>query len=324
MITTPVSEQAIKTAATCLKQGGLVAFPTETVYGLGAIATDNRAVARIFKAKKRPSFNPLISHFADRRQALGAGEATLIAEKLAAAFWPGPLTLILKRPVDSPISMLASAGTDSLAIRVPAHKVALALITEARAPIVAPSANLSGRLSPSTAIHVLQGLGEACDIILDGGACEKGLESTVIDCRTERGVLLRPGPITSEDIYKHTGIMVSPPLFDDIGMRDSDILVSPGQLPSHYAPKASVRMNAQTRNFDELFIAFGPAPLGIVEDFNLSEKADLVEAAARLFSILHAADKLAPKSIAFAPIPVAGLGLAINDRLSRAASPRPS
>ena len=315
----PIDDKTLDQAAACLKSGGLVAFPTETVYGLGALATNATAVARIFSAKQRPKFNPLISHFHSVEAALAAGLHSKASAKLAAAFWPGPLTLILNRPDNSPIASLASAGTDTLAVRVPSHPVARELLARVNAPVVAPSANPSGRISPSTARHVAAGLGSACDMILDGGACESGIESTVIDCRTDIPVLLRPGPLTTEEIINRTGI--------DLGVhgpqKQPDKPVAPGQIESHYAPEATVRLNATDKQKDEVYIGFGPAGPDLIPDFNLSEAADLVEAAANLFAVLHDADTLGTRTIAIAPIPMAGLGIAINDRISRAAAPRP-
>ncbi len=316
----PISDQALQDAAICLQDGGLVAFPTETVYGLGAIASDDKAVARIFAAKNRPQFNPLISHFADSDNALGAGRKTEVAHLLASHFWPGPLTLVLERHKDSPISLLASAGNDSVAVRVPDHKIARRLITLTGTPVVAPSANPSGRISPSNAVHVKEGLGSACDLILDGGPCRSGLESTVIDCRDNKVILLRPGPITAEQIKERTGLITASS--ENNGTDGSIPLAAPGQLASHYAPLARVRINATTKQQDEVFIGFGKVPGGVIADFNLSESGDIQEAAAHLFALLHKADKLALNSIAFAPIPMSGLGLAINDRLLRAAAPR--
>ena len=310
----------LKRAAVCLRTGGLVAFPTETVYGLGALATNATAVARIFSAKQRPQFNPLISHFSSAKAALTAGKSNDVAAHLAEAFWPGPMTLILQRHKNSLVTALASAGTNTLAIRVPSHPVALDLLEQVNAPVVAPSANPSGGISPSRAEHVAKGLGTACDMILDGGPCESGIESTVIDCRFERPILLRPGPLTAKQIANQTGIelqMSKPP-------DQAEQPVSPGQIESHYAPRATVRLNAENKRQDEIYIGFGPPRTGQVPDFNLSEQADLIEAAANLFAILHEADALGTAAIAFAPIPMAGLGLAINDRIFRAAAPRSS
>ena len=320
MLIHAVNKKNLKRAADCLQAGGLVAFPTETVYGLGAVATNASAVARIFSAKQRPQFNPLISHFSSAEAALAAGHRNNAATRLAAAFWPGAMTLILQRPQNSLITALASAGTDTLAIRVPSHPAALDLLERVKVPVVAPSANPSGGISPSTAAHVANGLGAACDMILDGGPCESGIESTVIDCRPELPVLLRPGPLTPEQIRDQVGIelQISKPL------NQASQPVSPGQIESHYAPRATVRLNAEDKRQNEVYIGFGPSRNGLIPDFNLSEQADLIEAAANLFAVLHEADALGTAAIAFSPIPMAGLGLAINDRISRAAAPRPS
>ena len=322
---TPISEDSLNRAAKCLQQGGLVAFPTETVYGLGANACDDSAVARIFAAKNRPQFNPLISHFADATAALEAGLPSQIAAILARHFWPGPLTLILERPENSPISRLASAGGNSLAVRVPDHPATHRLLLLTGLPVVAPSANPSGRISPSCARHVADGLGAACDMILDGGACQRGLESTVIDCRTQTPILLRPGPITPEQINAKTGLTIAPaPASTADGTAPPENpLASPGQLASHYAPAAFVRLNATEKHADEVLIGFGAPPDGVHPDFTLSASGDIEEAAANLFAVMHQADQMALKSIAFAPIPMSGLGVAINDRLARAAVPRP-
>ena len=320
MLIHAINNKNLKQAADCLQAGGLVAFPTETVYGLGAVATNALAVARIFSAKQRPQFNPLISHFSSAEAALAAGHRNNAATRLAAAFWPGAMTLILRRPKNSLITALASAGTDTLAIRVPSHPAALDLLERVKVPVVAPSANPSGGISPSTAAHVANGLGAACDMILDGGPCESGIESTVIDCRPELPVLLRPGPLTPEQIRDQVGIelQISKPL------NQASQPVSPGQIESHYAPRATVRLNAEDKRQNEVYIGFGPSRNGLIPDFNLSEQADLIEAAANLFAVLHEADALGTAAIAFSPIPMAGLGLAINDRISRAAAPRPS
>ena len=320
MLIHAINNKNLKQAADCLQAGGLVAFPTETVYGLGAVATNALAVARIFTAKQRPQFNPLISHFSSAEAALASGQRNNAATRLAAAFWPGAMTLIIQRPQNSLITALASAGTDSLAIRVPSHPAALDLLERVKVPVVAPSANQSGGISPSTAAHVANGLGAACDMILDGGPCESGIESTVIDCRPELPVLLRPGPLTPEKIRDQIGIelQITKPL------NQASQPVSPGQIESHYAPRATVRLNAENKRQNEVYIGFGPSRNGLIPDFNLSEQADLIEAAANLFAVLHEADALGTAAIAFSPIPMAGLGLAINDRISRAAAPRPS
>ena len=243
-----------------------------------------------------------------------------MATRLAAEFWPGAMTLILRKPENSLITALASAGTDTIAIRVPSHPIALDLLRRVKAPVAAPSANPSGGISPSTAAHVSNGLGAACDMILDGGPCESGIESTVIDCRPKCPILLRPGPLTPEQIADQTGIelqILKP-------RNEASQKVSPGQIESHYAPRASVRLNAEDKRLDEVYIGFGPSKPGLIPDFNLSEDSDLIEAAANLFAVLHEADALGTAAIAFGPIPMAGLGLAINDRISRAAAPRPS
>ena len=320
MLIHAINQKNLKQAAHCLRAGGLVAFPTETVYGLGAIATDAIAVARIFSAKQRPQFNPLISHFPSIESALAAGHSNNAAARLAEAFWPGPMTLILQRPENSQISELASAGTDTIAIRVPSHPAALHLFEQVKTPVVAPSANPSGGISPSTAEHVANGLGAACDMILDGGPCESGIESTVIDCRPKCPILLRPGPLTLEQIADQTGIELQ----ITKTMSQTVQPISPGQIESHYAPRANVRLNAVNKRQDEIYIGFGAPKTELIPDFNLSEQADLIEAAANLFAVLHEADTLGTATIAFAPIPMAGLGLAINDRISRAAAPRPS
>ncbi len=308
----------INAAAAALHAGNLVVFPTETVYGLGALATDDMAVARLYEAKQRPRVNPLISHFADTERALAAGKMTKIALKLAKEFWPGPLTLVVDRHANSPTCLLATAGMDNLAIRVPDHEVARALITSTGAPIVAPSANMSGKLSPSCASHISEQLAASCAFILDGGPCSNGLESTVIDCRNNGAVILRPGPITPALIHARTGYEIG---FFDGAPTDNHPLLSPGMMTSHYAPEAPVRLNAGSVRDGEVFIGFGTPPEGIVPDFSLSQTGNLTEACARLFSVLHEADSLA-RLIAIAPIPMADLGIAINDRLMRAAADR--
>lgn len=308
-------------AATALTSGELVSFPTETVYGLGALASNARAVAGIYAAKDRPSFNPLIAHYADKDMLADDVEMTEAADKLMKAFWPGPLTLVLKRRPDCQVAKLASAGLDSLAVRMPAHPDARALITAAGGPIVAPSANLSGRLSPTTAQHVADQLADRISLILDGGPCEAGLESTILDMRGEAIILLRPGPVTGDDIKKATGLVIvdSPATDLDASDSQSERPVAPGQLTSHYAPKAALRLNATLKKAGEVYIGFGPDSENV--DFQLSDTADLTQAAARLFDILHEADKMG-QPIAIAPIIDEGLGLAINDRLKRAAAPR--
>ena len=304
---------AIAEAARILRAGGLVAFPTETVYGLGADATNGTAVARIFEAKGRPRFNPLIAHVesldAARDLVQFNGEALALAEK----FWPGPLTLVLpKRPSAAcRISELVTAGLDTLAVRVPAHPAARQLLAAAGVPIAAPSANISGRVSPTCARHVEEDLGSAVDMILDGGATQAGLESTIV-AFSPAPTLLRPGGQPREDIEAALGC----PLQD---YAQAGVL-SPGQLASHYAPHARLRLDAQACEPGELLLAFGPlAPEGAL---NLSPAGDLREAAANLFAYLRELDARGPSQIAVMPIPRFGLGEAIADRLRRASAPR--
>lgn len=313
--------ESIATAARYIEQGGLVAFPTETVYGLGADATNDFAVAGIFSAKGRPTFNPLISHVPNVMVAERYAIFDDRAKKLAAKFWPGPLTLVLPRRPDCAISLLATAGLDTVALRCPAHPVALRLIAEARRPIAAPSANRSGHVSPTTAQHVAEDLGDRVPLILDGGPTEVGLESTVLDASGPALVILRPGLISADDITEATGEPVSraAPIADD-----TDLPTAPGQLASHYAPRAKIRLNADTAREGEALLAFGPIPTSVTGPFEqLSEKRNLLEAAANLFAALRRLDATGVEAIAVMPIPSdAGLGDAINDRLARAAAPR--
>ncbi|MFH1158566.1 MAG: L-threonylcarbamoyladenylate synthase [Pseudomonadota bacterium] len=301
----------IRKAADRLKSGGLAAFPTETVYGLGADATNDRAMAALFAAKGRPVFNPVIVHFTDRGE---AGKAVVFndrAEILAKAFWPEPLTLILPRREDADISLLCSAGLPTLAVRCPSHPVAQELIKALGCPIAAPSANKSGSLSPTTPQHVLQSLGENAGLILAGGRAAVGLESTVADMTGDAPVLLRPGAVTLEDLRRHVGdVMVET---EAAGDRPK----SPGRLLKHYAPKTPLRLKAVDAKQGEALLAFG---LVGGATLNLSERGDLNEAAANLFSMLHHLDAGGFKTIAVMDIPEAGLGMAINDRLRRAAA----
>jgi len=296
----------IEKAARLLENGGLVALPTETVYGLGADATNGRAVARIFEAKGRPSFNPLISHVTGLEQAETLAFFPKLAIELAEAFWPGPLTFVLPRLARCPVHELVTAGLPTIALRAPGHAVARQLLIAFGKPVAAPSANPSGELSPTRAEHVLKGLGEDVDMILDGGACAVGLESTVIEVTNDEVFILRPGSITSEDISEVTGRPVKAP---------TDTIKSPGQLLSHYAPSARVIINANEAKPDGLLLGFG----SINGDLNLSPSGDLREAASNLFAMLHHLDAQRPKTISIAPIPNDGLGVAINDRLARAA-----
>jgi len=302
--------EAIAEAAAIVRRGGLVAFPTETVYGLGADAGSDRAVAAIFAAKERPRFNPLIVHAPDLAAAKHFVEFAPLAQNLAERFWPGALTLVLPRKADAPLSLLVSAGLDTVAIRVPDSPIAQRLLAAAGVPIAAPSANASGEVSPTTAEHVCQSLGDKVELILDGGPTRLGLESTVIGFESGRAVLLRPGAISRTRIEAVTG---------PLQRASEETIAAPGQLASHYAPRAKLRLNATTAVAGEALLAFG-AVHGAAR--NLSEKGDLEEAAANLFAMLRALDALNPRGIAVMPIPDHGLGEAINDRLKRAAAPR--
>jgi L-threonylcarbamoyladenylate synthase len=308
---------AIAEAARLIRAGELVAFPTETVYGLGADATNERAVAKIFEAKGRPRFNPLISHVVDATQAQRFVHWSATADALAAKFWPGPLTLVLPRAENSAIALLATAGLDTVAIRAPAHPKAQALIRAAELPIAAPSANRSGAISPTRAEHVAESLGDRVALILDGGPCEVGVESTVLDLTTEPPTLLRPGGATREAIEAVIGpIGLSNALPTGAAPRKS-----PGQLASHYAPSRPVRLEATSVSGDEGLLAFGPQPpAGARKCLNLSVASDLTEAATNLFAHLRALDRPDIARIAVMPVPHTGLGLAINDRLRRAAA----
>ncbi|MDJ0979998.1 MAG: L-threonylcarbamoyladenylate synthase [Kiloniellales bacterium] len=310
-------DSAISEAAEILCAGGLVAFPTETVYGLGADASNDEAVAGIFAAKDRPSFNPLIVHVADAAAAAALVAFTPVAKTLAAALWPGALTLVLPRRPDCGISLLCSAGLDSLGVRTPAHPVAQRLLAACERPLAAPSANRSGRISPTTAAHVAESLGGRVPLILDGGPCALGLESTVLDLTGPRPLLLRPGGITEAEIEAVVG-----PL-DSAEESAPERPRSPGQLESHYAPSRPLRLEATSVGPREALLAFGPsAPAGAAAAVNLSPRGDLTEAAARLFAALHELDRPDLEAIAVMPIPEDGLGRAINDRLRRAAAPR--
>lgn len=311
----------IARAASLLRAGNLVAFGTETVYGLGADATNNRAVARLFEAKGRPHFNPLICHYPTAERAFEHVVTSDLAHALAHAFWPGPLTLVLPRRVTCPISLLAGAGLDSLAVRVPRGETVQALMRAADRPIAGPSANRSGTVSPTSAAHVAEGLGQRIDAILDSGPCPVGVESTVLDLTGSRAFLLRPGGTTAEAIEAVIG-----PIQRGLSLavvRASQTLRSPGLLLSHYAPGLPVRLNATEVTADEALLAFGPPLPGAGTIFQLSANADLVQAASRLFDGLRTLDIAhCTRGIAVMPIPSEGLGLAINDRLERAAAPR--
>src|SRR4051812_40870429 len=304
----PADAAGIDAAARLLRTGGLVAFPTETVYGLGANALDGAAVAAIFAAKGRPRFNPLIVHVSDLAQARSHGEFPEAALRLAKHFWPGAMTLVVPRRKDTPLSLLVSAGLDTVALRAPSHPIARALLERAGVPLAAPSANRSGAVSATTAAHVAEGLGERVDLVLDGGATPLGLESTVVGFDGGAPVLLRPGAISRDEIETVIGALAAP----------GPGIQSPGQLESHYAPAARLRLDAGMARPGEVLLGFG-AVAGAT--LNLSPGGDLKEAAANLFAMLRALDKQA-SAIAVSPIPQVGLGEAINDRLQRAAAPR--
>lgn len=314
----------VERAAALLRAGELVAFPTETVYGLGADARNGRAVAAVFEAKGRPHFNPLICHFAEAGAAFAEALPDDRARALAARFWPGPLTLVLPRRPECRVDLLAGAGLETLAVRVPAHPLALALLRAAAVPVAAPSANRSGEVSPTTAQHVLDGLGGRIAAVLDGGACAVGVESTVLDLAAGGAALLRPGGVPVEAIEAVIGPVARPlPLSAAAATRT---LRSPGMMLSHYAPSLPVRLGAREATADEALLAFGPAPPGAGAVWQLSETRDLREAAARLFAGLRWLDAEGRRRglvrIAAMPVPMDGLGAAVNDRLERAAAPR--
>jgi len=313
-----ISDTDLAAAAAHLRAGRLVAFPTETVYGLGADATNPSAVAGIYAAKGRPDFNPLIVHVPD---VAGARRIALMddrAERLAAAFWPGALTLVLPLRPEAGIAPAVTAGLDTIALRVPAHPLARALLAAAGLPLAGPSANPSGRVSPTTAAHVRDGLGAKVAMVLDGGPCPVGLESTIVSLAGDKPRLLRPGGVPAEAVEALTGPLERP---------TGGIAVSaPGMLESHYAPAAPVRLNA-TAPLDrpEALLAFGPdVPAGFARVLSLSPTGDLAEAAHNLFAHLRRLDEDGTEAIAVMPIPGHGLGAAINDRLRRAAAPRPT
>ena len=314
-----VSPEAIKRAAAVLAAGGLVAFPTETVYGLGADATRGETVAKIYEAKARPQFNPLIAHVPDLAAARQQGVFNAEALQLAQAFWPGPLTLVVPAAETCSVSDLARAGLPSLALRVPAHPVARALLEAFGRPVAAPSANRSGRISPTTADHVMEELQGRCDLVLDGGAAEVGLESTIVDCTGPEPFLLRPGGITREALEEQLG---RPLAFQLKG----SAVIAPGMLESHYAPDASVRLNAVDVEQGEAVLDFAGQLFAVRRQAKayaeLSRSGDLQEAAGNLFAALRKLDASGAQRIAVAPVPPTGLGEAITDRLSRAAAPR--
>jgi L-threonylcarbamoyladenylate synthase len=306
-------------AAALLRAGALVAFATETVYGLGADARNAQAVAGIFEAKGRPHFNPLICHFAEADSAWAEVRADDRARALAAAFWPGPLTLVLPRRADCRVDLLAGAGLDTLAVRVPAHSGALALLRAVARPVAAPSANRSGRVSPTSSAHVMEELSGRIAAILEGGECSVGVESTVLDLAGGGAALLRPGGVPVEAIEAVIG-PVGRPLPPHAG--PAPTLRSPGMMLSHYAPNLPLRLEARAVAPDEALLAFGPPLPGAALTYQLSEEGDLREAAARLFAGLRMLDRPGLRGIAAMPVPGEGLGPAIRDRLARAAEPR--
>jgi L-threonylcarbamoyladenylate synthase len=313
--------RTIRDATEVLATGGLLAFPTETVYGLGADATNDKAVARLFAAKGRPSFNPLIAHVTDISAAQKLAKFDATAAQLAAAFWPGPLTLVLPKSPACPVSELATAGLGSIAVRVPGHPVAHALLAAFDKPVVAPSANRSGHVSPTTAQHVLADLDGRIDLIVDGGATPVGVESTIVACLSGEPILLRHGGISRDDIARVLGHEIQEAAASP---SDDETPLAPGMLTSHYAPQARLRLDATHLNPGDALLAFGanalpgPAPSATL---NLSATGDVVEAAANLYAHLRALDRSAA-TIAVMSIPNDGLGEAINDRLRRAAAPR--
>lgn len=316
IIYTPSSDH-ITMAATHLQKGEVVAFPTETVYGLGADATNEKAIEKIYQAKGRPSFNPLIIHIWRQEQVALYATVSAQAESLMRHFWPGPLTLILPQKADSPITSNATAGLNSIAIRCPKHPVAQDLLRTVNLPIAAPSANLSGSISPTTAEHVSSSLGDRIDVILSGGKSEIGLESTILDLSCDVPQILRPGAILKEEIEEIIG-----PLSDLMSAEDQTI-TAPGMLKSHYAPSLPVKLNVDFPAEGDAFLAFGPTLIDNQDNvLNLSPTGDLNEAAKNLFAMLRALDQSHFKAIAVMPIPEIGLGIAINDRLKRAAADR--
>jgi L-threonylcarbamoyladenylate synthase len=305
----PFDGSAIAEAAAIIRTGGCVAMPTETVYGLAADATSNAAVAGIYAAKGRPSFNPLIVHVADLAMAERLALFSPEARALAAAFWPGPLTLVLPVKADTGLAAAVTAGLSTVALRYPAHPAMQALIAATGCPLAAPSANASGSVSPTTAAHVLATLDGRVPLIIDAGPCASGLESTIVGVEADRITLLRPGPITVATLAAVTALPIQ-------GPREIDGITAPGQLASHYAPGKPVVLNCLEPPADAYMIGFG----AVDGDYQLSASGDLNEAAANLFAALHAGRTSSNVRIAVAPVPEEGIGLAINDRLKRAAA----
>jgi L-threonylcarbamoyladenylate synthase len=319
-------QAAVEAAARCLAAGGLVAFPTETVYGLGADAGNGEAIARLYEAKGRPAFNPLICHVPDRAAAARLGCFDAAAARLAEALWPGPLTLVLPQVPGCGVAELATAGLPTIALRVPDHPVARAILAEFGRPVVAPSANRSGHISPTTAAHVLADLRGRVDVIVDGGATPVGVESTIVAC-LDRPLMLRPGGLPRAEIERALGHPLAEVAPDGpVLVEDGAAPMAPGQLASHYAPHASLRLDALSVHAGEALLAFGPelppGAVGAVRVLNLSARGDLIEAAANLFSHLRALDAPGVPMIAVMPVPHQGLGEAINDRLRRGQAPR--
>ncbi len=316
-IVQPATAAAIETGGRLIREGRLVAFPTETVYGLGGDATQSRAVSAIYAAKGRPSFNPLIVHVPDLREAERHALFDARALEIAAFFWPGPLTLVLRRRPDSPVSELATAGLPTIALRVPAHPVARALLAAADRPIAAPSANRSGRISATAAIDAAEELGTQVDLVLAAGRTSVGIESTILDLSGETATLLRPGAITVADLAQIIGGIA-------LCQGNPDRPNAPGQLRRHYAPATPLRLNAVAAEPGEALLAFGPdafAGRRAAATLNLSVAGDIAEAASNLFAMLRALDVPGHRAIAVMPIPEVGVGVAINDRLRRAAAP---
>lgn len=307
------NEENCRRAAELIRAGELVSFPTETVYGLGADATNCDAVAKIFEAKNRPDFNPLIVHVNNSDKAAKYVKFNRTAKLLANAFWPGPFTMVLPKKETGSLSNLISAGLDTIAIRVPEHKAAQTILNQFDGPIAAPSANISGHISPTNAIHVDGEFGDELKMIIDGGPCNKGIESTIVQVSDDNIVLLRPGNVTIEAIENVTDIKVT------LGGNNANPN-SPGQLASHYAPNAKMRLNVTTPSNDECLLAFGVTPDH--KGLNLSPSGNLTEAATNLFSMMRELDSRECATIAVSPIPQTGLGRAINDRLKRAAAPK--
>ena len=319
----PAGEAALAKAVRCLAEGGLVAYPNETVYGLGADATNPAAVARLYLAKGRPAFNPLIAHVGDIAAGMRLARFDGTAIALARAFWPGPLTLVLPKTPDCPVADLATAGLETIATRLPSHPVALQILRAFGGPVVAPSANLSGHVSPTTAAHVQADLDGLIDLIVDGGPVEVGVESTIVGCFDEP-MLLRPGGLPRGEIERVLGRALRQPPAD--ADSDSGQPLAPGMLASHYAPRTKVRLDAGHVEAGEVLLAFGSNAVAGVDAativMNLSARGDLAEAATNLFGYLRALDVSGARAIAVMPVPHHGLGEAVNDRLRRAAVER--